>query len=490
MYNSRSISSKDLASLEYPFIYRDEESLELSELYDTEPPTKDRDVSVSQKPLHTRENLSRSTGLNSSIRPSIQASGASRPRLVSPIVNPTLTIDEHTDIYRSDLQNIISDLNAYTSMIDNPNLSAQDLPKVYVEKLDMGSYRNKFAAKKELSTALIQQTMELRKRTSQAQSLLDAMCTQSLGEKMSGRERPSRPDTESTRPVPVYDRLLPVTRSPIYEQNCRVIWSSSDSFILLAHIKHSSDIGTDVFVAHIDTELSRFQQDSTEDTAMHNGSVICTLTLWFKKQGNQLLLRFLCDEFLSAYRPTLQGSDPTVPAEPKHLLEKCSLDTLGTALGLRQATIHDMLQLTFRDISSHAAKDIIAMVLDVFQRFYAQLQTWGALRTQQIVFLTYYQTCPRFFTSKSDRLMNFLASQTAIEPELKILSTKSTTVQTLPGSCLYCKLYVAQSLESVVVRFSLQAGSAKHLVLTFTAFKFSSGEAISDDDVRLILSSC
>lgn len=74
-----------------------------------------------------------------------------------------------------------------------------------------------------------------------------------------------------------------------------------------------------------------------------------------------------------------------------------------------------------------------------------------------------------------------------MEPELKILSAKSTTLQTFSGNCLYCKLYVAQSLESVIVRLTFQQNVENHIALTFTAFRFSSGEAISDDDVRTIL---
>ncbi|EFO64623.1 Hypothetical protein GLP15_3002 [Giardia lamblia P15] len=494
MYNSRSISSRDLASFEYPLVCRDEESLELSELYDTEPCINVQDTSNKSDNLPTGKNPDNSAGLNATTRQSVHIAKISKPRDVSPItIKSALTIEDHAHSYHSNLQKIITDLKAYASMINNPNLSAQDVPKICVEKLDTEAYHCMFAARTKLSAALFQQAMDLRKRIGEAQSLLDNLCTQPFSEKLTGKERVLGSNVEATRPLPIFDRLLPATRSPIYEQNCRVIWSSSESFVLLAHIKHSSDIGTDLFIAHVDTGLSRFQQDGNTDPSVGKGSVICTLTFWFKKKGNQLLLQFICDEFLDTYRPTLQGGDNAVSVEPKHIREKCSLDTLGVALGLgiKQSFFCNMLQLTFRDISSHAAKHIITVISDVFQRFYAQLEIWGALRTQQIVFLTYYKACPRFFASKSDKLMNFLGSQIAgshVEPELKILSTKSTTLQTFSGNCLYCKLYVAQSLESVIVRLTFQQSAEGHLMLTFTTFRFSSGEAISDDDVRAILS--
>ncbi|ESU36703.1 Hypothetical protein DHA2_153049 [Giardia duodenalis] len=490
MHNSHSISSRDLASLEYPLVCRDEESLELSELYDTEPcvdPSNSSDILIAGRKPDT------SAGLGATTRQSARIINTSKPRIVSPIAPRSIpTIEDHVHLYQSNLQKIISDLKAYVSITNHPNLSAQDIPKICVEKLDTEEYRRKFTARTKLSTALLQQAMSLRKRIEEIQRLLDNSCTQPLSEKLPGKERALESSVEGGRPLPIYDRLLPATRSPVYEQNCRVIWASSESFVLLAHIKHSSDMGTDLFVAHVDTELSRFQQDSNADPSADKGSVICTLTFWLKKKGNQLLLQFLCNEFLEAYRPTLQGSDQDVSVEPKHIREKCSLDMLGTALGLgiRQSLSCNMLQLTFRDISSHAAKHIIAVMSDVFQRFYAQLQIWGALRTPQIVFLTYYRACPHLFASKSDKLMSFLGSQIVgghMEPELKILSAKSTTLQTFSGNCLYCKLYVAQSLESVIVRLTFQQNVENHIALTFTAFRFSSGEAISDDDVRTIL---
>lgn len=490
MYNTRSISSKDLTSLDYPLLYREEESLELSELYDAEVDTRDHEATTNQESVLAGKIPNKPTGSNPTSRQPVHPISISKPRVVSPIAtNPALTIDENVDLYHSDLQKVVNDIDAYASIIDNPNLSAQDIPRLCVEELDMEVYRNKFTAKKDLSIALIQQAVELRKKTSQVQSLLETLCTQSLGEKMGGGERPSKSDADAIRTAPIYDRLLPITQPPIYEQNCRVIWSSSESFVLLSHIKHSSDTGTDVFAAHIDTELSRFQQDCKDDISSNKCSTICTLTLWFRKQGNQLLLRFLCDEYLKTHRPTLHGHDSTISAEPKYIREKCSLSMLGAALGLKQPILHDMLQLTFKDISSNAAKEVITITSDIFQRFYAQLQIWGALRAPTVVFMTYYQACPRFFASKSDKLVNFLASQTIMEPELKILSTKSTTLQTFPGNCLYFKLYVAQSLESVIVRLSFQQDSDNRHVLSFTAFKFSSGETVSDDDVRAILSS-
>lgn len=491
MHTSRSILSKDLNDPDYPLIYREEESLELSELYDTETNVGDDGLIINRTSMVDGGRPTTAIGLSSTTRQSTQLHSILKPRVVSPIISkPSTTIDENMAEYHTNLQKVISDIDAYASIISNPNLNAQDLPRLCIEELDMELYHNKFTAKKDMSATLFQQVMELRNKTSQAQNLLDTISTQSLGDKVATEECSSKHVADIARTTPIYDRLSSTIQYPTYAQNCRVMWSSSESCVLLSHIKHSSDIGTDLFVAHIDTELSRFQQDCTDKNDSNKGSIICTLTLWFEKQGNQLLLKFLSDEFLKIYRPILQGIDKNISSEPKYIMDRCSLGEFGAILGLKQSTLDNMLQLTFKDIPSHAAKEIIAMTTDVFQRFYAQLKIWGALRPVDIVFLTCYQTCPRFFASKSDKLMNFLAVQTVVEPELKLLSVKSTTLQTFPDNCLYLKLYVAQSLDAVIVRLSFQQDFDNNRALNFTAFKFSSGEAICDDDVRAILSNC
>lgn len=81
MHNSHSISSRDLASLEYPLVCRDEESLELSELYDTEPcvdPSNSSDILIAGRKPDT------SAGLGATTRQSARIIDISKPRIVSP----------------------------------------------------------------------------------------------------------------------------------------------------------------------------------------------------------------------------------------------------------------------------------------------------------------------------------------------------------------------------------------------------------------------